>query len=524
LFYLFVPKQKIFLDKKKKKKKKNMKAYKGPNQNYLLTYGPYVRRAYKKTLKNMKEKQILFRLGFDNWVKEKAKTDGDFAMDSGLMYLKLRWYRSFNGTGRIFSYKDVEELISNLDAVDIIDVLGRSIRRKTRKEISNMGKEFYFVEKEATEPKEDIQMIPEYNPYKKMIVKSFADTFQTKLKELLLKEFVSLDTKEQIHAFYENIDSILSEMINLSLKDTTVEYRKKPSFEETKKDKREVILYNFDDVHKMMKSLLGTDLVEHGTEPSDFGNKMMRTFGMEIKNWMRKLPAIWKDIYSDIESKIGAPIQNRRNHPAMKTQESFSKSLKSDVTFFNTNPEKYLFDVCKGKIIGPNIKMGYLPMKNVGRKPKRSELFDDVDLPHKCIGCNTFQCQASKGRKVKGKIFKYSNRNMSCPETLFSERIGNGMYGKMMQMQNKIDESVKTDDVKVAILMEKGKKFIPEVHAFPVKSDLISKNMLVNRNTDCYKIKGNTLTLRKTPGSKQRIKCVEYSDKDLKNLVFLIEE
>jgi hypothetical protein len=398
-------------------------------------------------------------------------------------------------------------------AYDIVDVFGESIITKSRREISESGREFFFVRKEKKVKMR--QILPEHHLNREKIVTKYATRFFRKLITVISKNVSCIKTKDDIKRLFDNLDEAVTIMLKDSLTQTKVKFRTEG-----------MESYSADDILRIISSQEGD--VPGKVDSGTFLLKIKSGIGAEIKNWIKALPATWKSIQSQLNPTNGDKItlgekesDERKVNP--KEVKLFRKSIGSYLSPKKPTYEDHFVGMYNGTV---KYKRKQVPVKvpRVKKKKSRKELFDGVELSCVCNYCNKVDCDAQTP-KIGGTIAEFRNPSGICSKELFkSYNFGDNTLQKI---QTKFQQTKKKiNGPALVILLKKDEPFDKNKHIISMKkvekiegeeSNYEKKVKMKSVGGQEYEIIGNSLVQSNT-------KLVEYVNQDVPSALVLMEE
>jgi hypothetical protein len=491
-------------------------------ESYALTFHPSVLHTFEHGKKrDASQLKFIRRHGFDEWCRVYGP---HIFRNRGVvenMILEIRDYRERNGMSRRYLIEKctpecLKMFAKQYGADDIVDVLGKSILTKSRRDISESGKEFFFVRKKKEV--EMRQILPEHNLNRENIVAMYSKRFFKKLITIISKNVSCIKTKEDIKTLFDKLDEAVSIMLKDSLCKTKVKVR-------TEGMER----YSIDDILRIISSQEGD--VPGKIDSGAFLLKIKSGIGAEIKNWIKTLPSTWKSIQAKLKS------ENKDNKITLDEKENEERKI---------NPKEVrLLKKSIGSYIGPKkptyedhfigmyngtvkYKRKQVPVKvqRVKRKRSREDLFEGIELKdvYRCNYCDKTDCDA-QNPKIGGSIAEFRNPSGICPKELFKsynfEETLQKIQSKFQQTKKKIEGGPA-----LVILLKKDEPFDKKKHIISMKkvkkiegeqTDYDKKATMKSVGGHKYEIIGNNLAQSDT-------KLVEYVNQHVPIALFLMEE
>jgi hypothetical protein len=481
------------------------------SEHFFDTYNPLVVKEYKSAL-NDPEYYSTAVEGIENWVEKCGKDV--FGRHSGIsdnMIIEVRYYSDINGSAKKHSLPSdcpahMKQFLRDHKAVDIVCVLGYSLIGKTRREISEMGLEFYLITKEV---ETGLEVKPEYHPDRLVIMKKYANDVFKKIYKLLAKEISNLKGERAVAKLYRDLKSYLEILFSNVLVNSKV------------KSKINGNVYTSNEILKMFQMSVGNVLGGQEGFKNNIVNGMMDSIGIELTNQMKNLPSYIIKKNEDSEHELA-------NN---EIEDIVHQKITSEVGSIHIDCFEDFVGFCNGNLksqIGSNVNT---PKKKKKKKNKWKEMFKSAmygNIKHKCYDCHTENCEDKKFSKVGGSITEFSNNIGTCPFTLFKNKENEDVVfsQKIMKLKSSLDEK-KLDGMQIAVIISQD-KFDPQKHLLfkhNIKLDentgetkMITQVVKDNVKPTEYKVIGNKLCCGEKDAN-----IIEYADPRLPNVLFLIE-
>lgn len=474
-------------------------------ESYLDTFCPAVKQAYVTDIDGGYAYYHLEGTTIDDWVAENAsyvfKNRTDIPCK---LRLELRPIWGTAGGASVFILPEVSpaafsQLLSSLDAQDIVSIDGFSIINATRMEIAKRGPEFFVVPQDGKFPT-DFPISPAYLADRDSIMKAFMVTLYNLSATHVAKAIAMVQTRDQVRKLYRTLPQVLDIAINEALMIAHVS------------TEGSSVRYGVEDFSTLMHS----ECPKHRfhTPKADFAVLMKKhirnhMIGEDITIWTKRdMPEVGRTI-EGAEETVRFDVINRK----------LTNALKQD----RKHPFKNLFQSLNDIETGNRNKR-----RRRTSKPHAGHIGSSIwdTFSKTCGECDDFECEDGKDNRRVGMLLEFTNPSQKCPRTMFGDRMRRDQsLRQCVRRMTSVSKKNSPTDITAVMICPSGELFSPEKHMFSMK--VINQNMgvkglagtpLIDMNKQVkYRVIGNRIVSHDNSSV-----CIEHTDHRIPNALFLL--
>jgi len=473
---------------------------------YLDTFCPAVKEAY---LSDMENGYAFIHPGgesMDDWLSENGSYVFKNRQDlPRKLRLELRPYWGSAGGAKIYVIPEVSpaafsQLLSSLNAVDIVSVNGLSIVSATRAAIARNGPEFFVVPNEGEFPSE----LPHDHSYlanKDRLMKAFLDTLVGIVASNVARAVTMVQTRDQVRKLFRTLPQILKMATDDAMKNARVT------------DEISKRTYGCGEFSTMIHSECTSH--RYKTRAEDFAALLHEKIGAclvndEVTDWAKRdLPFLGHET-------VGDPEDVRHTKLARAIRKSVKRSRK--------DPFTDLLHHLNGGSTKRRRKRRRVKKKRVAPEGIGASIWHGIQKT--CPHCDDFECEDGKSHRRAGELLEFTNPSTKCPRSVFSERMKRDAgLRRCVRGMTSISSNHSLEGIQGVLVCPQGQLFDPETHMFSMKQvrkvdgieGLASKPLIGRDGEVKYRVIGNRLVSKE-----DSTEFMEHTDARIPNALVLM--